>query len=98
MTKCHELRRPDGTMIAFLQERPSYCDRGRYHLVIEVPIFRSEADQDVRYYFDLEAGKNEALAYLKAKKVDVTDAEWICIDYAIEGKTGAAILASLDRK
>lgn len=64
-------------MIAFLQERPGYCDRGRYHLGIEAPIWRSEMDPEPRYYFDLERGKAEAIAYLTAKKVDITDATWI---------------------
>lgn len=81
MNKTHELRRTDGTMIAWLQERPAYCDRGRYHQGIEVPIVRSEMDPTPRYYFDLEVAKSETLAYLKAKHVEVADAEWVVAEY-----------------
>lgn len=81
MSVVHELRRQDGTMIAWLQERPHYCDRGRYHQGIEVPIVRSDMDPAPRYYFDLERGKAETIAYLVAKKVDVAGAMWVEAQY-----------------
>jgi hypothetical protein len=80
MSICWELRK-NGEMIAWLQERPQYCDRGRYHQGIEVPIVRSDADPMPRYYFDLEAGKRETEAYLRAKKVNIDGAEWVEAHY-----------------
>lgn len=82
----HELRRQDGAMLAWLQARPSYCDRGRWHQGIEVPIHRSEADPWPRYYFDLECAKSETMAYLIAKKVDVEGAKWIAIHHLVHGE------------
>jgi len=73
----YELRRSDKTLIAWLQARPHYCDRGRWHQGIEAPIWRSENDPSPRYYFDLEAAKSETLAYLAAKKIDIGDATWV---------------------
>ena len=67
----------DGRIIAWLQQRPAYCDRGRYHAGFEVAFWRSDADRGVRYYFDLECAKSEVVAYLQAKKIDVAGAEWI---------------------
>jgi len=81
MSTCHELRRSDGTMIAWLQERPAYCDHGRWHQGIEVPIWKSDMDPNPRYYFDLERGKAETIAYLVAKKVDVEGAAWVEASY-----------------
>jgi hypothetical protein len=71
----HELRR-NGEMLAWIQRRPSYCDRGRYHAGLEVNVWRSEADPWPRYYFDLARAKAEVEAYLVAKKIDVTGAAW----------------------
>ena len=53
MEKVHELRRAGGTgeMIAWLCPRPDYCDRGRFHGLIEAPHIRSDADPSPRYYF-----------------------------------------------
>ena len=78
MSICHELRRRgDDKMIAYLHERPAYCDRGRWRQGIEVNIFRSDADPAPRYYFDLQVGKSETEAYLLAKKIDLTDTVWV---------------------
>lgn len=80
MTIVHELWRGD-KMIAYLNARPSYCDRGRWVQGIEVGIHRSDADSAPRYYFDLEASKNETLAYLRAKGVDFVGALWREVRY-----------------
>lgn len=79
MTTVHELRRKEtGEMLAYMNARPPYCDRGRWHANIEVGgVWVSDADPWPRYYFFLEAGKLEVVAYLKEKKVDVTNTEWI---------------------
>jgi hypothetical protein len=69
-------------LIAYLDARPSYCDRGRWRQGIEVAGFwRSEADPGPRYYFSLEAGKSETIAYLRAKKIEVEGAEWREVHY-----------------
>ena len=62
--------------ICFLIPRPPYCDRGRYHLLLHTPIWRSDADQKVRYYFDLERGQLEVEEYMKAKGVNLEDSFW----------------------
>lgn len=80
MTTVHELWR-DGVMIAYLDARPTYCDRGRWRQGIEVSIHRSDADPAPRYYFDLEMGKSETLAYLYAKGVDIENATWREVHY-----------------
>jgi hypothetical protein len=77
MTMMHELRAPDGKMIAWLQERPSYCDRGRYHAGFEITFPISSADSLVRYYFVLDTAKVEVEMYLRAKKIDITGATWV---------------------
>lgn len=83
MAVVHELRK-DGKMIAWMQERPSYCDRGRYHAIVEVPHFQSDCDPWPRYYFDLDRGKAEVEAYLDAKRIDHKGAEWIAVDYTTQ--------------
>lgn len=68
----------DGLCLLFLGERPGYCDRGRYHAVIDnAGIWRSDGDIWPRYYFDLDRAKAELEAYLKAKKVDLSEAFWM---------------------
>jgi hypothetical protein len=57
----------NGECLAFIGTRPDYCDRGRYHAVIEVGCWRSDADTWPRYYFDLERAKAEVLEYLRIK-------------------------------
>lgn len=81
MSLCWELCRPDGSMIVWLQARPAYCDRGRWHQGVEVPLWKSDADQNPRYYFDLDAGKSETEAYLTAKKIDFAGAAWVKKEY-----------------
>src|SRR5688572_6788327 len=71
----HELMK-GGRMLAWLCARPGYCDRGRWHAIVEVPVWQSDKDPWPRYYFDAERGKAEVLEYLKAKKIDVEGAEW----------------------
>jgi hypothetical protein len=66
----------NGTMLAFIQQRPVYCDRGRWHAVIEAPHWRSENDPEPRYYFDLDRAKAEMECYLKAKKINIEGAGW----------------------
>ena len=72
----------DGKMIAFITERPHYCDRGRWDANVAVPIWRSDADPpNLRYFFNVEYGKEEMIDYLKAKKVDVEGAVWELKEY-----------------
>ncbi len=78
----HELRKPDGTMLAWLQARPSYCDRGRFNAMIEFKgLWVSDTDAWPRYYFDLRRAKAEIEAYLAAKRVDTRDAKWVEATY-----------------
>lgn len=81
-SSCHELRRKsNNALIAWLQARPSYCDRGHWTQGIEVQIWKSDMDQNPRYYFDLDAAKAETIAYLVAKKVYIEDTEWVEASY-----------------
>lgn len=49
-----------------LEERPPYCDRGRYFAkVFTNGIFVDEADCWPRYYFDLERAKAECEAWIE---------------------------------
>jgi hypothetical protein len=72
----HELRAGD-VLVAWLQARPPWCDRGRYHGIVEVPHFESEKDPWPRYYFDLDRAKAELEAYCRAKRIDLTGAVWV---------------------
>jgi hypothetical protein len=65
-----------GQMIAWMCERPSYCNRGRYHGMYEAACHVSEADPWPRYYFDLEFGKREMELWLKAHRVDTEGGIW----------------------
>jgi hypothetical protein len=77
MTTVHELRAPDDRLIAWLEERPSYCDRGRYRAGFEVVFPVSDVDWGgERYYFVLEAAKVEVELYLRAKEIDITGTTW----------------------
>lgn len=75
----HEFRRDggEGEMIAWLSERPSYCDRGRWTQGIEVGFWKSENDSNIRYYFDLTRGQAETEAYLLAKRIDISGCIWV---------------------
>lgn len=81
MSTCWEYRAPDGSMLAFLEERPGYCDRGRWHAIVEAPRWKSESDPWPRYYFDLERGKAEVLEYMRAKRIAIEGGEWHCVIY-----------------
>jgi len=93
MVLIHELiRERDGAMLAFLQPRPSYCNRGRWSAHVEaVPperegpasltagghdFFVSENDWWPRYYFSLDVAKSEIASWLEAHGVDVAGATW----------------------
>ena len=76
MTTIHELYQGP-FRIAHIQARPAHCDRGRWHVNIEIGgLWISESDPWPRYYFNLDAAKSELLEYLKAKKADITNIEW----------------------
>lgn len=90
----HELWR-NGRMLAWLERRPAYCDRGRFHANVDIPVFISEADTWPRYYFDLERGKLELLAYLTAKGIEVDGAEWRFVPSPLRAEMGA-FLAELE--
>lgn len=57
----HELIAPDETLLAWIQERPKYCDRGHYLGQLEYspgnPM--DAADGLVHYYMRLEVAKQE---------------------------------------
>jgi hypothetical protein len=75
-----ELRRDGGKgeMLVWLQERPHYCDRGRWHAGLHIGGFPiSDHDPWPRYYFDFEAAKSEVTAYLKAKGVSTEGTAWV---------------------
>lgn len=57
----HELFAEDGTLLAFVQERPLYCDRGQYVGQLEYtpgnPL--DAADGGWHYYMRLDVAKQE---------------------------------------
>lgn len=74
----YELVRENGQRLAYVQERPIYCDRGRCHANIDVGGFPvSNADWWPRYYFSLQNATWEAEQYLRAKGVDLTGVCWV---------------------
>jgi len=92
---CHDLMRRNDigldTMIAFIDDRPEYCDRGRWRAIIDIgaiidihPDRFSNADPILRYYFDLAAAKSETMQRLKAKGIDTAGAEWIERKYPVD--------------
>lgn len=80
MTVVHELIDGD-EMVAWIQERPAYCDRGRWHAQVEVSHWKSENDPWPRYYFVLEHAKREVELYMAAKKIARAKASWVAQNY-----------------
>ncbi len=73
----YEFHNPDGSMLAWIEPRPHYCDRGRFSANLHISgLWISDADPWPRYYFDLEAAKREVVAYLQGKKVNLDGATW----------------------
>jgi hypothetical protein len=68
-----------GRRIAYLQERPVHCDRGRYHANIDIHVWRSAADPWPRYYFNPEHGMEEVEDYLAAKGIDLRGCCWTLV-------------------
>lgn len=72
-----ELRRVEtGELVAWIMERPRYCNRGRFHAVIEAPVTISHADPWPRYYFVLNFAMAELRYWLEAHGVDITGLRW----------------------
>lgn len=62
---CLELYDSNGRMLAFIKERPGYCDRGHYQVVIDVGLGLDEMDgRDLMYYMDLERAMWETVEFL----------------------------------
>jgi len=66
----------DGAMLAFIEERPRYCNRGRVHANIQAPVHISDADPWPRYYFVLAIAMSEVKSWLVAHGVDLAGASW----------------------
>lgn len=49
---------------AFIQARPSYCDRGHYSFNVDGVLSLDNADSFPRYFMKLEVAKSEAEAWL----------------------------------
>ena len=72
---CIELWR-NGIMLAWLEERPQYCNRGRYHANINVTCAHiSDCDPWPRYYFSLGVGIDEVMQWLRAHGVKLDGTE-----------------------
>lgn len=56
-----DLRAGDGTLLAWIQRRPSYCDRGHYQGQLEYSPGNpfDAADGQPQYYMRLEVAKQE---------------------------------------
>lgn len=50
--------------MVWIEPRPSYCNRGRYHANYDGSFFIDDGDGFPRYYMDLEAAKAEMKAWL----------------------------------
>lgn len=50
----------------WIQARPHYCDRGRFHAQTDAPL--DSAEGWPRYYFDLDVAKREIAAWLNCRK------------------------------
>jgi hypothetical protein len=67
----------DGQRIAHLEERPKYCNRGRYIARIDMHgIEISNSDPWPRYYFSLTYGMAEVAQWLSAHKVSLLRSNW----------------------
>ena len=51
-------------MLAWIQKRPNYCDRGHWQLNVEGVTDLDDADRFPRYYMRLEVAKAETIAFL----------------------------------
>lgn len=59
-----ELRR-NGQLVAWIEKRPVYCDRGHYRAQVEVSgCSWDEADGRLRYYMMLEVAKQEIIRFV----------------------------------
>jgi len=53
-----------GKMVAWMEKRPYYCDRGHFVVNIKLPGI-DDADMFPRYYFSQEVAKSETELFLK---------------------------------
>ena len=53
----------DGKMVAWLQPRPSYCDRGHWQVNVDVPNLDSQ-DFFPRHYMNYQIAKKETEAFI----------------------------------
>lgn len=59
-----ELKR-NGKMIAWIERRPYYCDRGHYRAQVEVRgVHWDEMDGRLRYYMSLQTAKEEIITFV----------------------------------
>ena len=72
-TNLHEAMIED-RMVAWIEPRPSYCDRGHWKMCCELPDFDA-ADGFPRYYMSLAVAKAETEAFLKWRLWKVRTAE-----------------------
>lgn len=56
----------DVPVAIWIETRPGYCDRGRYHAMTDAPLDNQEGWP--RYYFDLETAKREVIEWVKVRK------------------------------
>ena len=54
----------DDTMIAWVESRPSYCDRGHWKMMVDAPCGLDGQDGFPRYFMRLEVAKQEAEDFL----------------------------------
>lgn len=89
----------NGKCLVWLGDRPSYCDRGRYHAVDDIGFWKSDADWWPRYYFDLDRAIAELTEYLQAKKasiqrdfeIDIEAGKWYEVRHDESGSVIAVI-------
>lgn len=60
----HELLDARAHVLAWLQRRPGYCDRGHWAAGVECVPSIDEADAFPRYFMRLETGKRELVEFL----------------------------------
>lgn len=55
----------NGRVLAWISERPLYCDRGHYLMLVEAPCGIDNQDGFPRYYMRLKTAKQETEDFLR---------------------------------
>jgi len=65
LTVLHDLRDSKGELLAWVEKRHSYCDRGHWKGNIEIACGLNDQDGWPNYYMSLDRAQKEISAFLK---------------------------------